>query len=81
MFLRQGGLRFSTIKFLCHQLAILFVKELAKREKNVLPVNENNTFLKVNYAVGIYLKFDYAFNLVLLSARDRRSKSGLDPIV
>ena len=80
MFLRQGGLRFSTIKFLCHQLAILFVEEMAKRKYNVLPVTGNNIFLKVIYAVGIDLKFEYAFNLVLMSARNTSSNSRLDPI-
>ena len=35
----------------------------------VLPVHENNTFLKVIYAVHIDLKRDYAFKLVLTSTR------------
>ena len=81
MFLRQGGLRFSTIKFLGHQLAILFVEEMAKRKYNVLPVNESNIFLKVIYAVGIDVKFDYAFNIVLMSTRGTRSNSRLDLFV
>ena len=76
----QGGFRFSTIKFLRHQLAILFIEEMAKRKVIVLPVNENNIFSKVNYAVHIDLKLDYAFNLVLMSTRGTRSNSGVEPI-
>ena len=64
LFLRQGRIRFSTIKFLRHQPAILFAEELAKRKVIVLPIKENSTFLKVLYAVHIDHKLDCAFNLV-----------------
>ena len=61
LILRQGGFRFSTIKFRRHQLAILFVEDMAKRKLIVFQVNENNTFLNVIYALHIALKFDYSF--------------------
>ena len=79
--LRQGDFRFSTIMFLRHQLAVLFVEEMAKRKVFVPQVNENSTFVNVIYAVQIDLKLDYAFSLVLLSTRGTRSNLGLEPIV
>ena len=81
LLLRQGGFGFSTIKFLRHQLAILFFEEMAKRKIIVFPVNENNTFLKVIHAVHIDPKLDYAFNFVLKSTRGTRSNARLDPIL
>ena len=39
LFLRQVGFRFSTVKFLRHRLAILFVEEVAKRKDIILPLN------------------------------------------
>ena len=78
--LRQSGFRFSTIKFLRHHLATIFVEDMTKEKVIILPVNENNPFLKVVYAVHIDLKLDYAFNLVLLSTRVRRIFSRLDQI-
>ena len=81
LFLRQCGFRFFTINFLPHQLVILFVEEMAKRKVIVLPVNENNTFFTVIFAVNIELKLDYALCLVLMSPRGTRSNSRLDPIV
>ena len=72
--------------FLHHQVSspsagYLFFEEMAKRKVIVFPVNENNTFLKVLYAVHIDLKLDIAFNLVLLSTRGVRSNFRLDPVV
>ena len=81
LFWRQSGFRFSTAKFLRDQLASLFVEDMAKRKVIVLPVDENNTFLKFIYAVRIDLKFDYTFSLVLMSMSGTRSYSRLDPIV
>ena len=48
-----------------HQLNILFVEKIAKRNVTVFPVNENNTVLKVIYVVHFDLKLDYATNFVL----------------
>ena len=79
--LKQGGFRFPTIKFFRPQLAILFLEEIAIRKVIVLPVNENNTFRKVLYAVQIDLKLDFAFNLILMSTQGTRSNSRLDSIV
>ena len=81
LFWRQSGFRFSTAKFLRDQLASLFVEDMAKRKVIVLPVDENNTFLKFIYAVRIDLKFDYTFSLVLMSMSGTRSYSRLEPIV
>ena len=66
--------------FLRDQLASLFVEDMAKRKVIVLPVDENNTILKFNYAVRIDLKLDYAVSLVLMSTRGTRSYSRVDPI-
>ena len=54
---------------------------MEKRKVIVLPVNENNPFSKVIFAVHIDLKHYYAFNLALLSKRGTRSYSRLDAIV
>ena len=80
LFLRQSGFRFATTNFLRDQLASLFVEDMARRKVIVLPVDENNTFLKFIYALRIDLKFDYAFSLVLMSTRGTRSHSRLGTI-
>ena len=81
LILRQGGFRFSTIKFRRHQLAILFVEDMAKRKLIVFQVNENNTSFNVIYALHIALKLDYALNFFSMSTRGTRSYSRLDRIV
>ena len=54
---------------------------MEKRKVIVLPVNENNTFLTVIFAVHIEHKLDYALSLVLMSPRGTRTSSRLDTIV
>ena len=53
---------------------------MAKGKVIVVPVNENNTFSKFIYAVGLDLKFDNAFNLVLLSTWGTKSYATLNSL-